>query len=342
MGSKIALSLGQATVNEAVMNQTLNGVCRGIKSLLGETILPINNKGTILVISIVKGYVQNEPVNQTLWLAYTYSMPPILSLPLSMACDDSDGSMAKGENSMWMLSVECDHVVGEQRQGWSASWRGNLTMLQLRPWQSCTECQKADVTPIVDFVIPRLLLKAKIVNALKAHAQDDPVLVSDKISGLQKKWKKISLLKQQLQQVRIKTLHTGPAPGYPFEQPPTAYANRNQSSGVRGTRQINDREIEEEKKGMINKLQIEENKVESLKRDKAATEKLLLEITDKKDAELATNEAKPRADSRANDEARSDCYAGQENATGVSLQVLKELPQLLEKEQTMLGLVELL
>ncbi|GJR01757.1 hypothetical protein Tco_0524741, partial [Tanacetum coccineum] len=33
---------------------------------------------------------------------------------------------------------------------------------------------------------------------------------------------------------------------------------------------------------------IEENKVESLKRDKAATEKLLLEITDKKDAELAT------------------------------------------------------
>ncbi|GJR23553.1 hypothetical protein Tco_0972080 [Tanacetum coccineum] len=137
-----------ATVNEAVMNQTLNGVCRGIKSLLGVTILPINNKGTILVISIVKGYVQNEPLNQTLWLAYTYSMPPILSLPLSMACDDSDGSMAKGENSMWMLSVECDHVVGEQRQGWSASWRGNLTMLQLRPWQ-------------------RLLLKEKIVNALK-------------------------------------------------------------------------------------------------------------------------------------------------------------------------------
>ncbi|GKC34832.1 hypothetical protein Tco_1047216 [Tanacetum coccineum] len=26
---------------------------------------------------------------------------------------------------------------------------------------SCTECQKADVTPIVDSVIPRLLLKAK-------------------------------------------------------------------------------------------------------------------------------------------------------------------------------------
>ncbi|GKB16123.1 peptidyl-prolyl cis-trans isomerase FKBP65-like protein [Tanacetum coccineum] len=105
---------------------------------------------------------------------------------------------------------------------------------------------------------------------------------------------------------------------------------------------VDQREIKEEKKGMINKLQIEENKVESLKRDKAATQKLLLEITDKKDVELATNEAKPRADSRANDEARSDCYAGQENATGVSLQVLKEHPQLLEKEQTMLGLVELL
>ncbi|GKB73825.1 hypothetical protein Tco_0935237 [Tanacetum coccineum] len=105
---------------------------------------------------------------------------------------------------------------------------------------------------------------------------------------------------------------------------------------------------------MINKLQIGENTVESLKRDKAATTELLQEITNKKDAKLATqkehnmnaltatNEAKARADSRANDEARIDHYAGQENATGVSLQVLKELPQLLEKEQTMLGLVELL
>nr|GEV98145.1 putative RNA-directed DNA polymerase, eukaryota, reverse transcriptase zinc-binding domain protein [Tanacetum cinerariifolium] len=78
-------------VNEAVMNRTLNRVCRGIKSLLGMTILPINHKGIILVISIMKGYVQNEPVNQTLWLAYTYLMSPILSLSLSMACDDSDG-----------------------------------------------------------------------------------------------------------------------------------------------------------------------------------------------------------------------------------------------------------
>ncbi|GJT25112.1 hypothetical protein Tco_0895049 [Tanacetum coccineum] len=63
------------------------------------------------------------------------------------------------------------------------------------------------------------------------------------------------------------------------------------------------------------------------------TEKLLQEITNKKDAKLATqkehnknaltatNEAKARADSRANDEARIDHYAGQENATGVSLQV---------------------
>ncbi|GJS43606.1 reverse transcriptase domain-containing protein [Tanacetum coccineum] len=89
------------------------------------------------------------------------------------------------------------------------------------------------------------------------------------------------------------------------------------------------REIEKEKKGMINKLQIEENTVESLKRDKAATtEKLLQEITNKKDAKLATqkehnmnaltatNEAKARADARANDEARIDHYAGQENATG--------------------------
>ncbi|PWA62532.1 coiled-coil vesicle tethering protein [Artemisia annua] len=77
-------------------------------------------------------------------------------------------------------------------------------------------------------------------------------------------------------------------------------------------------ETEEEKKGMINKLQIEENKVESLKRDKAASEKLLQEITDKKDVELsiqkehymntlsAAKEAKARADSRANDEARTE------------------------------------
>ncbi|GJY21615.1 hypothetical protein Tco_0394181 [Tanacetum coccineum] len=148
-----------ATVNEAVMNQTLNGVCRGIKSLLGVTILPINNKGTILVISIVKGYVQNEPLNQTLWLAYTYSMPPILSLPLSMACDDSDGcvtiAMAKGE-----IYVECGRME-EQRQG------GLHLGVATYKTASCTECQKADVTPVVDFVIPRLLLKAKIVNALK-------------------------------------------------------------------------------------------------------------------------------------------------------------------------------
>ncbi|GKB82998.1 hypothetical protein Tco_0949893 [Tanacetum coccineum] len=35
--------------------------------------------------------VANMYVNKTLWLAYTYSMPLILSLPLSMTCNDSDG-----------------------------------------------------------------------------------------------------------------------------------------------------------------------------------------------------------------------------------------------------------
>ncbi|GJZ05880.1 hypothetical protein Tco_0539673 [Tanacetum coccineum] len=56
--------------------------------------------------------VANMYVNKTLWLAYTYSMPPILSLPLSMACDDSDGcvtiAMAKDE-----IYVECGRIIGE-------------------------------------------------------------------------------------------------------------------------------------------------------------------------------------------------------------------------------------
>ncbi|GJS28641.1 hypothetical protein Tco_0489261 [Tanacetum coccineum] len=54
--------------------------------------------------------VANMYVNKTLWLAYTSSMPPILLLPLSVACDDSNGcvtiAMAKGE-----IYVECDSVV---------------------------------------------------------------------------------------------------------------------------------------------------------------------------------------------------------------------------------------
>ncbi|GKD64849.1 hypothetical protein Tco_1306957 [Tanacetum coccineum] len=60
-------------------------------------------------------------VNKTLWLAYTSSMPPILLLPLSVACDDSDGcvtiAMAKGE-----IYVECDSVVVCE------------LLLGLRPW----------------------------------------------------------------------------------------------------------------------------------------------------------------------------------------------------------------
>ncbi|GJT32669.1 golgin candidate 5 [Tanacetum coccineum] len=108
------------------------------------------------------------------------------------------------------------------------------------------------------------------------------------------------------------------------------------------------REIEEEKKGMINKLQIEENKVESLKRDKAATEKLLQEITDKKDAELATQkehymnaltaakEAKARADSRANDEARTELESHLkevEERETVLVQTLQELRKTLSRKE---------
>ncbi|XP_057790644.1 golgin candidate 5 isoform X2 [Salvia miltiorrhiza] len=78
------------------------------------------------------------------------------------------------------------------------------------------------------------------------------------------------------------------------------------------------RELEEEKKGFLTKLQVEENTVESLKRDKAATETLLQETVEKHQVELAaqkeyyTNaltaakEAVTLAEARANTEARTE------------------------------------
>ncbi|GJW01263.1 hypothetical protein Tco_1556514 [Tanacetum coccineum] len=116
VAGQVSYTRSHVTVNEAVMNWTLTRVCRGIKSLLGMTIFPINNKGIILVMSIVKGYVQNEPANKTLWLDYTYSMPPILSLSLSMACDDSDGCRWQRVKSMWSV-VECDPMVVGRNRG---------------------------------------------------------------------------------------------------------------------------------------------------------------------------------------------------------------------------------
>ncbi|XP_076894192.1 golgin candidate 5-like [Bidens hawaiensis] len=77
------------------------------------------------------------------------------------------------------------------------------------------------------------------------------------------------------------------------------------------------KEFEEEKKGLINKLQIEENRVESLKKENTATEKLLQETIDKNKTEIAAqkehfmnilNAAKEEtslAEARGNNEART-------------------------------------
>ncbi|KAG6418287.1 hypothetical protein SASPL_120489 [Salvia splendens] len=76
--------------------------------------------------------------------------------------------------------------------------------------------------------------------------------------------------------------------------------------------------LEEEKKGFLTKLQVEENTVESLKRDKAATENLLQETVEKNQVELsaqkeyytnaltAAKEAVTLAEARANTEARTE------------------------------------
>lgn len=108
------------------------------------------------------------------------------------------------------------------------------------------------------------------------------------------------------------------------------------------------REFEEEKKGLTTKLQAEENKVESIKRDKAATEKFLQETVEKHQAELAaqkehyTNalnaakEAEALAEARADTEARTELEsrlreAGEREATLV--QTLEELRQTLTRTE---------
>ncbi|KAF9614369.1 hypothetical protein IFM89_018244 [Coptis chinensis] len=108
------------------------------------------------------------------------------------------------------------------------------------------------------------------------------------------------------------------------------------------------REFEEEKKGLSTKLQAEENKVESIKRDKAATEKFLQETIEKHQAELAaqkehyTNalsaakEAEALAEAQANTEARTELEsrlreAGEREAALV--QTLDELRQTLTRTE---------
>ncbi|PON88412.1 TATA element modulatory factor 1 DNA binding [Trema orientale] len=108
------------------------------------------------------------------------------------------------------------------------------------------------------------------------------------------------------------------------------------------------RELEEEKKGLITKLQVEENKVESIKRDKTATEKLLQETIERHQSELAlqkeyyTNalnaakEAEALAEARANNEARSELESRlreAEERESMLVQALEELRQTLSRKE---------
>ncbi|KAH7865559.1 hypothetical protein Vadar_008249 [Vaccinium darrowii] len=108
------------------------------------------------------------------------------------------------------------------------------------------------------------------------------------------------------------------------------------------------RELEEEKKGLTTKLQVEENKVESIKRDKTATEKLLQETIEKHQAELAaqkefyTNalnvakEAEALAEARANNEARTELdnrIRQAEEREAMLVQTLEELRTTLSRKE---------
>ncbi|KAK6125002.1 hypothetical protein DH2020_041276 [Rehmannia glutinosa] len=108
------------------------------------------------------------------------------------------------------------------------------------------------------------------------------------------------------------------------------------------------RELEEEKKGLLTKLQVEENKVESLKRDKAATENLLQETVENHQAELSTQkeyftnalnaakEAEALAEARANTEARTELESRlreAEDRESMLVQTLDELRQTLSRRE---------
>ncbi|KAM7480468.1 hypothetical protein LguiA_028681 [Lonicera macranthoides] len=108
------------------------------------------------------------------------------------------------------------------------------------------------------------------------------------------------------------------------------------------------REFEEEKKGLMTKLQVEENKVESIKRDKGATEKLLQETIEKHQVELTTQkeyytnalnaakEAEALAEARANDEARSELESRlreAEEREAMLVRALEELRQTLSRQE---------
>ncbi|CAL9159421.1 unnamed protein product [Musa hybrid cultivar] len=108
------------------------------------------------------------------------------------------------------------------------------------------------------------------------------------------------------------------------------------------------RELEEEKQRLNSKLQVEETKVESIKRDKAATEKLLQETIERNQSELAAQkefytsalnaakEAEALAEARVNNEARVELEsrlkeAGEREA--MLVQTLEELRQSLTRTE---------
>ncbi|XP_072970759.1 golgin candidate 5 [Typha angustifolia] len=108
------------------------------------------------------------------------------------------------------------------------------------------------------------------------------------------------------------------------------------------------REFEEEKQKLNSKLQVEETKVESIKRDKTATEKLLQETIERNQAELAAQkeffttalnaakEAEALAEARANNEARAELEsrlreAGEKEA--MLVQTLEELRHTLTRKE---------
>ncbi|KAL1298197.1 hypothetical protein HN51_042587 [Arachis hypogaea] len=108
------------------------------------------------------------------------------------------------------------------------------------------------------------------------------------------------------------------------------------------------RELEEEKKGLTTKLQLEENKVESIKKDKTATEKLLQETIEKHQMELAAQkeyytdalaaakEAEALAEARADSEARTELenrIREAEERESMLVQALEELRQTLSRKE---------
>lgn len=121
----------------------------------------------------------------------------------------------------------------------------------------------------------------------------------------------------------------------------------NQEATIRKLRaQI--RELEEEKQRLNSKLQVEETKVESMKKDKAATEKLLQETIEKNQAELsaqkeyyvtalkAAKEAEEMAEARANNEAKAELENRLREASereAMLIQTLEELRQTLSRTE---------